>query len=437
MKKLPKLLSLEKVIFIQRVSCTLLVCLMLLSSFGGIFVVPFDDDFSEFFTSVDPDDREEFEDGVFIKLDFFSATSSIFKLIYFANANGVELDRAYHEVVEQKSGHSLSVRANAIAYLLIEGYDSDITVGIYFTIALFSVISLHVILVISAIILLTKHRAPRGKQDEHTTYKGVMNVFRKILCQLPLPFILISFAPRLDFGASLWEILILCAIGLVINISAPIFKNYTASQRKYAIMIQTVSILGIVNFAVFCISLIRSNMIPKAVALFDGKSLSGFFSMFENGKVDIDEILFSFAGLTIFLSLLCAHRALAHNLCRIGFTTTRMKNHDYTAGDAYISTVIAPNVAFFVYLLLIGSNAEMIFYPDELPYFITLVVCAALMTATEVIIVVFKETVCLDCGRGGRDTVLEGNTYEAQIEKHQSDAKINTERFKLLKFFVS
>jgi hypothetical protein len=178
-------------------------------------------------------------------------------------------------------------------------------------------------------------------------------------------------------------------------------------------------------------------MITKAVHLFDGKSLSGFFSMFENGKVDIDEILFSFAGLTIFISLLGARRALANNLCRIGFTTTRMKKKDYTSGDAYIATTIAPIAAFLVYLLLSGSKAEIILYPAELPYFITLIICTVLMTGTEILIAIFKETICLDCGRGGRDTVLEGNTYEAQIERHQANDAIDTEKFKVLKFFVS
>ena len=158
--------------------------------------------------------------------------------------------------------------------------------------------------------------------------------------------------------------------------------------------------------------------------------------MFESSKVDIDEILFSFAGLTIFITLLSTRRALANNLCRIGFTTTRMKKHDYTSGDSYIATTIAPNVAFLVYLLLSGSKAEIILYPSELPYFITLIVCTVFMTATEILIAVFKETICIDCGSGGRDTVLEGNTYEAQIEKHQASAAIDTEKFKFLKFFV-
>ena len=398
--------------------------------------MPFDDDFSEFYIEVDADDREDFEDGVFVKVDPLGSVVSIFKLIHFLNANGIELDRAYHEVMAQSHGHSLSLRSNAIAYLLIEGFDSDITVGIYLSLALFSAISLPVVLLTAVIILFRKYRVPREKQDDHATYKGVMNLFRIILCQLPLPLLLISFAPRVDLGASMWIILTLCTIGLIINISAPIFKAYTRSQRKYSIMIQAMSLLGIINFVIFCISLIRSNMISKAVHLFDGKSLSGFFSMFENGKVDIDEILFSFAGLTIFISLLGARRALANNLCRIGFTTTRMKKKDYTSGDAYIATTIAPIAAFLVYLLLSGSKAEIILYPAELPYFITLIICTVLMTATEILIAVFKETICLDCGRGGRDTVLEGNTYEAQIERHQANDAIDTEKFKVLKFFI-
>ena len=142
MKQPSAAFPLEKILVFQRVICILLIALMLLSCRGGFFVVPFDDDFSDMYTELDSEDKEEFKDSVFVKFDFFGSSLAIFKLIYFANANGPELDNAYQEVMSISSGHSLAIRSNAIAFLIIEGFDSELFAGIYFSLLALTSITL-------------------------------------------------------------------------------------------------------------------------------------------------------------------------------------------------------------------------------------------------------------------------------------------------------
>ena len=74
-----------------------------------------------------------------------------------------------------------------------------------------------------------------------------------------------------------------------------------------------------------------------------------------------------------------------------------------------------------IYLLLINSQEEFVFYDSEGVYFALAMLCVVLMTLVEVGIVLLKSTLCIDLGNGGREAVLEGNTYDSQIEKNLVD----------------
>jgi hypothetical protein len=145
--------------------------------------------------------------------------------------------------------------------------------------------------------------------------------------------------------------------------------------------------------------------------------LSGYYA-FKGGNFDISHIIAIIAGLVFSAGLLGVHHSLSNNLCRLGLTTTRMKKRDYSRGDDYISTTIRPNLMIAVYILLLNSQNELVFYKEQIPAFIICMSCVVLMTLTEVAVRVLGETICSDLGRGGKDTVLEGTIYAAQIEKY-------------------
>ncbi len=411
-KKIPH----NKIILWQRLSCTALVALMLvLSVFGSFFRVPFNDDFSVFYETVDKEDMEKNKEDKYISFDFFGSTVSIFKMISLHNASYVEHQEVYYNVIESKH-LSLSTRASGIAYLVLSAFDSDITVAIYYVLLLIVAIGTPILLLVLLIMILTKYFKPKFRKTEHSIYKGTLNMFRIAISRVPLILFLNVLVSKTKFGFSSIAVITLSFIGIIINAVAPYFKDYTKAQRKYRTMLQLTSLAGIFIFIIFSITLKASNLIQKAIVLFDNRNLSDLVSIFEGGNFDINEILALLAGFVFFFALFGITKPLANNFCRIGFTTTRMKEKDYSLGDSYIVSCIRPNFTILVFFLLIGSQAELIFYKGEVANLVIAFISLVLITLGEVAVHVLRETLCVDLGKGGMDAVLEGTTYNAQIE---------------------
>lgn len=411
-KKLPH----NQIILWQRLSCTVLIALMLfLSVFGSFFRVPFNDDFTVFYETVNKEDIKEAQEEKYISFDFLGSTVSIFKMISLNNASYVEYQEAYYNVIE--NDHlSLSIRSSGIAYLVLSAFDSDITVAIYYVLLLIVAIGTPILLLTLLIIILTKYFKPKFRKTEHSIYKGTLNMFRIAISRIPLMLFLNILVPKTKLGFASFSIITLSFIGIIINASAAYFKDYTKAQKKYRTMLQLTSLGGIFVFIVFSVTLRASNLVSKAVALFDDRNLSDVVSIFEGGNFDINEILALLSGFIFFFSLFGITKPLANNFCRIGFTTTRLRKKDYSLGDSYIVSCIRPNVTILVFFLLIGSQSEFIFYKGELTNLVIAFISLVCVTLCEVAVHVLRETLCVDLGKGGMDTVLEGTTYNAQIE---------------------
>ena len=425
MKDISRLFSFERVLFLQRIAVSALIALILLSSLLPLFSVPFDDDFSEFYAVLDGEEKADYrEDVVYVDFDFSGSVLSLFKMIEFSGANASLYYNSYHAVNDCKDGHSLSLRGTAIAYLMLEAYDNDFSAGIYFTIMLLVTLALPVISALGAGFIakdmLKARHSEDYKHDEYSAYRSVMRKFRRILLLVPYPVMLAAIVSKVSFGFGSIALFVLSGLGILVNAVAPRFKAYTKAQRKYYVMLQTVSLIGIAVFITFCVSLVRSETVSKAIGLFGNKSLSQFFALFKGGNFDINLIIAIIAGLIFFAGLLGVHHSLSNNLCRLGLTTTRMKKRDYSRGDEYIESTLRPNLMIAIYILLLGSQDELIFYGNQIPDAIICMTCVLLMTLTEITVRVLGETLCGDLGKGGKDVVLEGSIYEAQIEKYTS-----------------
>jgi len=410
-------ISHNKIIRFQRLSCTALIALMLISSLlGSFFRVPFDDDFTVFYEAADKEVSKETEQERDIPFDFLGSTVSIVKAISLYNASYSERQEIYYDVLESDR-LSLSARSSGIAYLVLEAFDLDFTVGVYYVFLLTVSIGTPIFLLILLIIILKKYFKPQFRKTEHAIYKGTLNAFRIAISRIPLILLLNVFVPKTKFGFSSFAILTLGVIGILINAAAAYFKEYTKAQRKYRTMLQLTSLVGILIFIYFCITVNASNLIPKAIALFGERNLSDLLFIFDGGNFDIDEILSLLAGFVFFFALFGVTKPLANNLCRMGFTTAKMKKHSDSLGDAYIVSSIRPNVVLLVFFLLLGSKSELIFYKGEVANLVLVLISIVCMTLVEVAVLVLRETLCVDLGKGGMDAVLEGTTYDAQIEE--------------------
>ena len=420
MKKTRKRPALKDLLRFQRLFCIATAAAMLILSFGSFFILPFTDDLTVFYNDIPKEDRAEFKEEASLSLDPITSGAALIRMISLSSANSAEIERVYYAVAED-AHPSMSDRAAGIAYLVLDAFDSDFSIGIYYVLALFVTITTPITVAIALGFMLYRYREVSEKMTEHILYKGVMNLTRIILCRLPLLVLLKALVPRVRFGFSAYAFMALCGACIVMNMVCSRLKDYTRAQRKYRNMIQITSIFGIGIFIAFCITLSRSHFVPKAIELFENKSLTDVFALFAGGKFDMDEIISFLAGIAIFFCLLGVCKSFANNLCRAGLTTTRMKKRDYSAGDVYIASTIRPNVILLVMWLLMNTKAELIFYNAEKGYMIATAALIVSMTLTEIMIKVFKETICVDLGDGGKDTVLEGNTYNAQIEANLSE----------------
>ena len=419
----------NKIILWQRLACTVLIALMILTSiFGSFFRVPFDDDFTAFYEAAEKEDvSQESDEERYISFDFLGSAISIFKAISFYNDSYSERQETYYNTWESER-MSLSERSSGIALLLLEAFDNDFTIGVYYSMLLLVSIGTPILLITLLSIILTKYFKPKFRKTEHSIYKGTLNMFRIALSRIPFIILLIVLVPKTKLGFSSFSMITLCFIGTAINAVAPYFKEYTTAQRKYRTMLQLTSMAGILVFICFSICINAAKLIPKSIALFGGRNLTDLISIFKGGNFDISEILSLISGFIFFFALFGICKPFANNLCRLGFTTTRLKAKDYSLGDSYIISCIRPNFAIMVFLLLLGSQAELIFYKGEtFPLVITLISIAC-MTLVEVAVHVLRETICVDLGKGGMDTVLEGTTYNAQIEDNlAAEAKAQLE----------
>lgn len=420
-----------KIILFQRLSCTALIAAMLLFSvFGSFFRVPFNDDFTVFYETEDNTEQSKQNEERYISFDFLGSTLSIFKAISLYNASYQEHQEAYYNVMDNERV-SLSERASGIAYLVLEAFDSDFTVGVYYVMLILVSIGTPILLLVLLIIILTKYFKPKFRKTEHTVYKGTLNMFRIAISRVPFILLLNVLVPKTKFGFSSIAIIILCIIGTLINAAASYFKEYTKAQRKYRTMLQLTSAAGMLIFICFCITLNASKLISKAITLFDGRNLTDLVSIFEGGNFDINEILSLIAGFVFFFALFGICKPLANNLCRIGLTTTRLKKKDFSFGDSYALSCIRPNLTILVFFLLLGSQAELIFYKGELANLVITFISIVCMTLVEVAVHVLRETLCVDLGKGGMDAVLEGTTYNAQIEDNlAAEAKAQLDKEK-------
>ncbi len=431
MRKLSTRFPLENVLFWQRVLCTLLILPILFFSFGTLFMVPLNEELSDFFELLDSDDQAIFEkNGTYVRFDFQSAAFAIVKFIDISLIHVTGPFDVYDQLMENKDETNVSMQALGIAYLLIEAYDQDVTVLLYLSLIYGMTLMFPLVVLISLLGICTKHGPFSEEKDGHAHYKRVMRHMRRLICWMPIFALLISVAPQVRLGRAVMIISLICMLALLINAIAPYLKNYTKAQRKYARMLQCVSVVGIGFFVVFCVSLIRSRMMIQFVRLFDHRNLKELVFLFEEGNVEIRDVLSILIGFAVLWGLAVTCRSPFFNLCRIGFMTTRMKKEDTTRGDAYISKTLWPNIITFVYFLFLGSSSAWVIYAEEKKYFALCMASLMLMTLTEVLIVFLGGTLCVDLDCGGKDTVLQGTTYEAQIERHTVSRRFTSKRKK-------
>lgn len=395
----------HKIMLFQRICCTLLILLMMLPCIGGLFQIRFPEDYRDFYDHIDYE-----PEGEALVLDPWSILLSV----RYLNSEEFFDPEDYTEENIEKDVLGTR-RAAGIAYLILDVLEQEITVWMFLLTVLVFTLFLPCFLSVSFLLCITKYLLSDAKQTRRDTYKGVLNRFRLVLCQLPFAILLSLVSPFLTLTENFSLLLALCGVGILINIVASALKRYTKAQVKYRQMLQSVSIFGILLFLGFCVCTVRSNLVLEGVKVFGGRDLQDIVDLFDM-HVDIVELLSLLFGILFMIGFFSMSRVCSNHLWRLGLTTPRLKEEDRTRGDAYPLSTLPTLLLPAVYLLLAGTDHSLNFREEEMAYFLCAMLCLVLLIFLEFLIEILKSTLCIDLDEGGREVVLQGTTYEDETE---------------------
>ena len=395
----------HKIMLFQRICCTLLILLMMLPCIGGLFQIRFPEDYGDFYDHIDSE-----PEGEALVLDPWSILLSVGYL-------NTEEFFDPEDYTEEGAGQDVlgMHRAAGIAYLILDVLEQEITVWMFLLAVLVFTLFLPCLLAVSFLLCITKYLLSDAKQTRRDTYKGVLNRFRLVLCQLPVAILLSLVSPFVTLTENFSLLLILCGVGMLINLVASALKRYTKAQIKYRQMLQSVSIFGILLFVGFCVCTVRSNLVQEGVKVFGGRDLQDIVDLF-GMHVDIVELLSLLFGSLFMIGFFSMARVCSNHLWRLGLTTTRLKEEDRTRGDTYPLSTLPTLLLPAVYLLLAGTDHSLNFREEEMAYFLCAMLCLALLIFLEFLIEILKSTLCIDLDEGGREVVLQGTTYQDETE---------------------
>ncbi len=395
----------HKIMLFQRICCTLLILLMMLPCIGGLFQIRFPEDYRDFYDHIDYE-----PEGEALVLDPWSILLSV----RYLNSEEFFDPEDYTEENIEKDVLGTR-RAAGIAYLILDVLEQEITVWMFLLTVLVFTLFLPCFLSVSFLLCITKYLLSDTKQTRRDTYKGVLNRFRLVLCQLPFAILLSLVSPFVTLTENFSLLLALCGVGILINIVASALKRYTKAQVKYRQMLQSVSIFGILLFLGFCVCTVRSNLVLEGVKVFGGRDLQDIVDLFDM-HVDIVELLSLLFGILFMIGFFSMSRVCSNHLWRLGLTTPRLKEEDRTRGDAYPLSTLPTLLLPAVYLLLAGTDHSLNFREEEMAYFLCAMLCLVLLIFLEFLIEILKSTLCIDLDEGGREVVLQGTTYEDETE---------------------
>lgn len=423
--------SWRKIALFQRILILVLISLMLISSFFAFYVVPFDENYDDFYLPPEEGDYSR-DNAREISVNPMVAVASIPHIIELSNASILEFNQAYFDVVESEP--SIESDAMGIAYLVVDSFQENTIVHAHLLALMFLSVFAPILYLCALIRILSKYLVVTIYKKEREVYQGNMNQFRLVLCLTPFLIFFVMVAPGLKWGVSLIVTSVLCVIGMIAHMICSYLKDYTWAQRKYRSILHVLSWLGIAVSAVFIFALFKSNLISRIVETsFIDIDLWYIMDLFNNGNFSFDEIFPFVFGLVQLCAIVHFCHFIGSNLCRLSMATIKRKHGVFLTFDSCIGKTIFLAISGFLFFMVLSTEFALEFSDAERVYFLIIIGTLLSTTLVEVLILILGHVLVAELGEGGKSAVLDGTTYASATEGYDTMIIKEKERKKELR----
>ncbi len=427
MKSLQNLISPRKLSLIQSIASLVIMLAIVIMSFGTIFTAKVEktadmvESFNEMVENMGGKKVEIPTEVEFSAPGIISSIGSLGKVLKGAidtakdaadlsksskEADDIEDIEKLEEKAEKTKDSAKNMAdgmqglANFIAMILImvEAFKQSVILGLIYLALISMTLLLPIILAITFLTALIPFL--KNLQEPEAAYPKIAKKFGSMFGSFVVLLLLKAIAPEVTFGGVITGIVVLCAIGFVLNIVASRMKPATDLQTKFLNVNQIVSLAGFGAFMMFFTALKGTNLFNRIWERLDD------FALDHLSKEDSTTLLLSMAMIFVMIVVLfsiCSY--LQKVCCRMA---CMVKTGKVATRDNYIvSTALALLVVIIPVVLMKGEYALKL-NDEEMGAFTLFAIGVVLMLVVEIVYAVLKKALCKGLSHEDVVAVLSG-----------------------------
>ena len=428
MKSLQNVISARKLSLIQSLVSLAIMLAIVIMSFGTIFVAKVEldgkmlDSFNDMMEEFGGDEKVEFPEEIeFSAPNIISSISSIGKIIKSAfdtMKSVTELSKAAKdaddaadlEELEDKAAQaedsmkSLAsdkqglINLVAIIVVMASAFKESVILGLIYFLLIGMTLVLPFVLAVKFIIALIGFLKNVNAPEE--AYPRIAKGFGSMFGEFVVLLLLKMIAPQVEFGGVITGIVVLCAIGFVLNIIASRMKPMTAAQTKFLNVNQIVSLAGFGAFMMFFFSLTNTNLFNRIWERL------GKFALENANKDGVMKIMLNMGMITVMIAMMFAICSYLQKVCcRMA---CMIKTGKVTTRDNYIVSTAISLLVVIIPLVLMNGDYKLKLNDDEMSAFTIYAIGVVLMLVVEIVSAALKKSLCKDLSHDDIVGVLSG-----------------------------
>ena len=427
MKSLQNVISARKLSLIQSLVSLAIMLAIVIMSFGTIFVAKVEldgnmvDSFNDMMAEFGGDKVEIPEEVEFSAPGIISSISSLGKIVKSAfdtvktvsnlkdNADNLEDEedlKALEEsaakvedsVKELASDKQALVNLIAIVVVMAAAFKESVILGFIYFMLIGMTLVLPFILAIKFIIALIGFL--KNINDPEESYPRIAKGFGSMFGEFVVLLLLKMIAPQVEFGGVITGIVVLCAIGFVLNIVASRMKPMTAAQTKFLNINQIVSLCGFGAFMMFFFSLTGTNLFNRIWERL------GKFALENANKDGVMTIMLNMGMITVLIAMLFAICGYLQKVCcRMA---CMIKTGKVTTRDSYILSAAVSLLVVIIPLVLMNGDYKLKLNDEEMSAFTVYAIGVILMLVAEIVYAALKKSMCKELSHDDIVGVLTG-----------------------------
>ena len=415
---------------VQNLICATLIIVICLMSFGTIFTVSLNlnDEFKTQVTSTLSDlgsvagSSIEIKDSIDVDFAFIVKSARvIFKVVKAASSTMNQMQQAASgesstatstepiEFTEDMSQTMIDLVVFMLA--ILTSFKAHWLVGLcnIFLIAIAIALPITAILsTIKAVFALITNTDDPGKASHK-----ISKAFYKILALFPMLLLALVFLPDVKFGGAVYGILVLCAIGLGVNLLVSRMKKYEGDDFKYLNLLQITSLVSVVGYVLFLVNIVKSELLNSVFSMLAGHAVNELVSVATSQKAEVDFVPFILT-LILIATIYFVVNSLTKIVTRIACMSKTKSPASIYDGIVGLATVVIPFYMMNSMGLTLSDAQKGSFY--------LCVVGVVILLAVEIFLSVAPQKLCPNCDETRRQEIATG-AYVYGISESADGAK--------------